>query len=62
MGLSFSLDLLDYPPLLAFSKLILGWFGCCLYLPPPGGPPGFPPPKPLPNPDGGFWILLNPNP
>src|SRR6266542_4316593 len=25
---------------------------------PPGGPPGFPPP----NPGGGFWVLLNPNP
>src|SRR6266540_2734210 len=33
---------------------------------PPGGLPGFPPPKPSlnppPNPGGGFWVLLNPNP
>src|SRR6266542_2074865 len=44
------------PPGLLFARLP----------PPPGGPPGFSPPKPLPNsppnPDGGFWVLLNPNP
>src|SRR6266498_3210688 len=34
-----------------------------LILPPPSGsPPEFPPLKPPPNPGGGFWVLLNPNP
>src|SRR6266508_3982053 len=50
------------PGLLLFLRFPLPPGGLPPGGPPPGGPPEFSPPQPPPNPNGGFWVLLNPNP